>query len=494
MKTIKGITLISFLISICLVPACTSSQVSDSCPGGHTYYFGVEIDGILCGHSVEQVCPLEKDGRQILDQSADVTVKLSILGTGMDILFRIHAGVDPATEKLLFYESSIRQGNASIQSVSTVKGDTVFYTGNSSPGIKKIPLSSDIILEIPMRSPHLLRDFIRGGEKERTYRVYEPIRGEIIEKGYRWIGEEELAFGDSVFNTMVLEEKDLSSMTRSKIWLNKEDGFQVKVLVAGRHIYLADASVMKKIKVIDLDNVIFARVNKVIPDFQQMTYLKVQARIQGQGGEVTAESLNRPGQVFTGTVADNFIDGTFELQPVRYDGNHAPPFPADYRGIPEIQKYLKPEILIESDHPDILNESQKITQGATDSWDAAVRLSKWVAHNIRGAIPGGGSAINTYNMREAECGGHSRLLAAFCRAVGIPARLSIGCVYTSHHGGSFGQHGWTEVYLGEAGWIPVDATFFEYDYIDAGHLWLGEKTTFQPEEMQILDYQIIQNH
>ena len=58
------------------------------------------------------------------------------------------------------------------------------------------------------------------------------------------------------------------------------------------------------------------------------------------------------------------------------------------------------------------------------------------------------------------------------------------------NGGFFGQHAWSEVYMGDAGWIPVDATIGEVDYIDAGHIRIGEKSTFHPKEIKILKYQI----
>ena len=40
------------------------------------------------------------------------------------------------------------------------------------------------------------------------------------------------------------------------------------------------------------------------------------------------------------------------------------------------------------------------------------------------------------------------------------------------------------------GWIAIDATIQEYDYVDAGHIKLGIGATFQPENMEILDYRI----
>jgi hypothetical protein len=124
--------------------------------------------------------------------------------------------------------------------------------------------------------------------------------------------------------------------------------------------------------------------------------------------------------------------------------------------------------------------------------EAARRLSKWVADNITYAIPGGGTARKTYDIKAGECGAHSLLLAAFCRAVGIPARVVWGCMYTPNYGGSFGQHGWSEIYMGKAGWIQVDATAFETDYVDSGHIRLGTyqyvTTALNPKKMEVLDY------
>ena len=88
--------------------------------------------------------------------------------------------------------------------------------------------------------------------------------------------------------------------------------------------------------------------------------------------------------------------------------------------------------------------------------------------------------------------GHSRILAAMCRAVGIPPCLSTGGMYVADNGGFFGQLVWTEVYMGAAGWIPVDATIGEVDFIDAIHIRLGEKSTFHPEKMEIIDYRVVE--
>ncbi len=44
--------------------------------------------------------------------------------------------------------------------------------------------------------------------------------------------------------------------------------------------------------------------------------------------------------------------------------------------------------------------------------------------------------------------------------------------------------------MGDAGWIAVDATANEIDFVDAGHIRLGELSSFLPQEMEILEYRL----
>lgn len=477
------------LICTIVISGFTGAQEQNPCKtGGQTCYFGVEVNNTLCGYSVETYCNGMWNGKNVRYEYSDVTLKMSLLGENMDAGFKILYVIDPLNERAVRIDVNIKNGPSEMKSETTIKDDIAYFNSPTS-GVKKTLLAGKgVIFASQTRYPHLFNDFIKNRISEKKYMVYEPVKGEVTEKGYIRKSEENIVLSDSAFQTLVLEETDFSTGVKTTLWLNKADGFNVKALVAGRNIYFADKSVSSRITFANMDGEFFARAGEKIPDIMNLSWLRVKAQINSYGEELTLQSLNFPGQQFEGTVKGSLIDGIFEVEPARYSGKNAPPFPPDFSKSAELKKYLEPELVIESEEPAIVSEAIRITSGSKDSWEAAVRLSKWVAENIAGALPGGISAKNTLKTREAECGGHSRLLAAFCRAVGIPARLSVGCMYTSYYSGGFGQHAWTEVYMGDAGWIPVDATINEPDFVDAGHIRLGEKATFRPVAMEILDF------
>jgi hypothetical protein len=484
MKTIIK-TLCVLVMSAFLWASAAGQSLSDF---PETWTFAVEISGVLCGYSEGNLTTVEKDGQELFYLNENALVKQSALGGNVELIIHNQNYIDTKTELPVSVEISFAT-TAEVYSFTRFENGIAFFTNVKGGQLKEIELAPDVILENSVFYPHLMKDFINGIENEKSYRVYDASKGEIITKNYTRVGEEKLELAGANFNAIVLEEFNQNSGITTKLWLNKANSFPLKINVSNRVIYLADKSAKKRIQVVNLDNVLYAPVNKIISNIHDISSMKIEATILSGGEQITPESLNFPGQKFEGTVTKNLIEGVFEIDKQYYNGENAPAFPPDFTQ-ENLRKYLESESLIESDHPVLIEEAKQITEGSKDAWEAAVKLSKWVGDNIMGALPGGTSAINTYNTRLGECGSHSRLLTAFCRAVGIPARLSIGCMYISYAGGCFYQHAWTEVYMGDAGWVAVDATAHEFDFVDAGHIRLGEETSFNPKAMKILDYRM----
>ncbi len=120
---------------------------------------------------------------------------------------------------------------------------------------------------------------------------------------------------------------------------------------------------------------------------------------------------------------------------------------------PAMARDLQPSFLVQSDAATLTEEAIAIVGEEKDALRAVKLISSWVYHNLDKrptlSIP---NALQVYRLRAGDCNEHSVLFAALARAVGIPARIVAGLLYTE---GCFFYHAWNEVYVGE--WIVVDS-------------------------------------
>ncbi len=140
---------------------------------------------------------------------------------------------------------------------------------------------------------------------------------------------------------------------------------------------------------------------------------------------------------------------------------------------PEIADCLAPSSMVQSDDPMIVSIANEVIGGETDAWKAAQTLERWVEKNLfkKSMDVGFASAAEVCRNREGDCSEHSVLLAALCRAAGIPARSVMGVEYLA---GIWGGHAWDEVWI-EGRWYPLDATN-GFGFVDPLHLGFSKMT------------------
>jgi transglutaminase-like putative cysteine protease len=144
------------------------------------------------------------------------------------------------------------------------------------------------------------------------------------------------------------------------------------------------------------------------------------------------------------------------------------PAPAD------LDRYLRPEPLLESDAPEIRAEAEKGLAGATSPRLRAERLVRHVNAILEKkptvSLP---SALEVLKTRIGDCNEHTALLVAMARSVGVPARIAVGLV---HLRGAFYYHAWAELWIDEGRgtglWLPVDPTLNQFP-ADATHVRLA---------------------
>ena len=88
---------------------------------------------------------------------------------------------------------------------------------------------------------------------------------------------------------------------------------------------------------------------------------------------------------------------------------------------------------------------------------------------------------------EGDCSEYSVLLAALCRAVGIPARIVFGLVYIGAPeagGPAFGYHFWTQAWIGNR-WVGLDATA-GWGKTTAGHIRLADTAMANTKDLMAI--------
>ncbi len=146
--------------------------------------------------------------------------------------------------------------------------------------------------------------------------------------------------------------------------------------------------------------------------------------------------------------------------------------------IPEDLKrvYCKPTGLWQSNDLTLKEKAMEIVGNETRVLVIVKKFVEWITNNIRykpSEVPR--YPNETISIRMGDCDDQANLLITFCRAIGIPAYLQIGCIYMPHYDRNqtywdghliikqinIGWHGWALVYVPPWGWLPADLTYVE---------------------------------
>ncbi len=141
--------------------------------------------------------------------------------------------------------------------------------------------------------------------------------------------------------------------------------------------------------------------------------------------------------------------------------------------IDDPKDFLEPGPMVESGHPDVMAYAAQAAAGATDDKDKAIRLYYEVRDGIRydpyasSLEVDGMKATWTLAAMRGYCVQKAVLLAAVCRAEGIPARLGFADVRNHLSTGRmrermktdmFYWHGYTDIYL-NGKWVKSTPAF-----------------------------------
>ena len=400
------------------------------------------------GYAVSMIRPF-KAGYFIQEE---LFLKLNLMGLGRSLYSLTQAQVD---ENLLLesFQLMMNSGVVRFRVSGKVEGDVlVLSSGAQSP--KRIKLAQPPMVATSMAYFFRSRN-VKVGDIFR-FPFFDPSTLMQKELVIRVTGKEVLTLHRVAYDAFRLETdlfgKPLTFWLDDKGEILKEEGFMnftaVKSSAARAPLEIEGGT--------DLYEMTAVAPDRPLKDPVRLTYLKVRV----DGVDIKNPVLNSGRQ--------RMQEGALEIQKEKI------PTPSLYtlgeHDLPsEWKEFLEPEFNIESGEREILDASARIAGADRDPVSVARKLLQWVYRNVEKkpvlSIP---SALEVIRARAGDCNEHATLLTALLRAAGIPARLSIGLVYTRD---KFYYHAWTEAYLGE--WISMDPTLNQMP-VDAAHIKLLE--------------------
>ncbi len=137
-----------------------------------------------------------------------------------------------------------------------------------------------------------------------------------------------------------------------------------------------------------------------------------------------------------------------------------------------IEKWLRPSALVDSDNPVLVEEAQRLTLNGGTAVEKARSIHEFVIGYLTFKPYGRhylSSASDTYQMKYGTCVNYARLFVALSRAANVPARTVWGVTFNDgeyeHH------HEWAEFLDDDGYWHPLDLSYTtSFDLSDINYL------------------------
>jgi hypothetical protein len=408
------------------------------------------------GYAVNLIKPF-KSGYFIQEE---IFLRLNLLGMGNSVYTLTQSQVDENFLLNSFY-FSMTSGVVRFQVFGDMDGDDLVLQTGSGKGLRKqrIPLENRPMIGAGMA--HYFKSRALGlGE---TFRLpfFDPSTMAHRDVLIRVAAKEPVKIHNRIYDAYRLEADIFGKILTFWIHENgdtlKEEGFMglttIKSSPSRAPFDLEDGEGL------DLYDVTAIKLDRPLHETKRMTYLKLKA--EGADPSSLNPVLWHDGRQ---KIDGSIIEIHLEKQPL----NASNQLPFDGRG-DELKPFLKAEFNIESDNEEVIKLAETIVGETKNPISSARKCLHWVYKNLEKrpvvSVP---SALEVLRTRQGDCNEHATLLTALLRAAGVPARITIGLVYSRQ---KFYYHAWTEAHIGS--WVSLDATLNQMP-ADVTHIKLLE--------------------
>lgn len=438
------------------IPAAESRHLAGTIDSPQREWKEIYLKEKKVGYIVSLIKPFG-DGYFLQEE---IFLRLNLMGLASGVYTATQCRVDDKF-RLKTFNFNMSSGVVRFDMSGSIEGDELVLETGKGKGrrTQRIKLSRPPMLGASISYFLRSRD-IRVGEEFRVP-LFDPSTMAQKEAVIKVVAREPLSINRIRYNAYRLETEMWGSLLTT--WLDergttlKEEGFMgFSILKSSAAKAPMDLEAEGDVDFYDAAAI---SVERRLPDPIRVNYLRL--HVEGMDNATLDRAVLSGGR-------QRFHEGMMEISKERLPSrpSYLLPYPDDGDAM---KVFLQPEFNMESDHSEIIEKAREIAGGEKNPLVVSKRLSTWVYLNLEKrpvvSVP---SALEVLKTKVGDCNEHATLLTALLRASGIPARLSIGLVYTR---GKFFYHAWTEAFLGS--WVSMDATLNQMP-ADATHMKLVE--------------------
>lgn len=413
------------------------------------------INGSKIGYTHLRMEPAVEEGRACLRFRYDDELKIRRFDTETMIRTRL-TSLETGDGQLLSFRSEMQAGPGTMATDGRREGDQLMLRTSNQGKIEEHGL--------PWQPQYggffadqlsLRRQPMRPGESRRLHALLPVLNlvGEVRLEAVAWEAIE-LPSGSRQLLRINVTTDAGAAQIKSVLWTDQEGKpHKVKNLQLGMEALVTtreDAQKPGSGGSFDLGFDTIVRVDRPLRDPHRTRQVVYRATLQDADAKsLFAEGLSQTVQALDDGAVELTVRAIRPDQPASVAGRQIePPTDADRTA----------STMLQSDDPVVLQLAQAVAVDESDAWKLARVLESEVKQKIRlkNYTTAMATAAEVARSLEGDCTEHAMLLAAMCRARGIPARVAIGLVYYPSAGG-FAYHMWTEVWIADR-WIPLDAT------------------------------------
>jgi len=230
-----------------LILGCSSTQKlahqKTDLAKAKTHYYGIEINGVLCGYSKMETSPKVEGGKDLIQLKQKTFMMISALGSKFNTDLKLTYFIDPQTGQFSYHDSYVKQGQTELNSAIYIENDTARFTTSMQEKDIKTPLTSDAILENTLFFPHLKKDFVDNNLEKKTYNTYEVREAEIQKTTYTKVGAEKIELAGKTYEAIILDELNHNNGLKIKWWIDTKNGYLLKATLPNNRLsYLTESA------------------------------------------------------------------------------------------------------------------------------------------------------------------------------------------------------------------------------------------------------------